>query len=128
MKILIDMNLSPRLTDTFIAEGIEAVHWRTLGPGNTPDTVIMDYARTNGYTILTNDLDFSAMLVAAHWPGPSVVQIRSEDDPPEMLIERVTDALISLAAEIEHGAIVTIDEHKTRVHILPFRTTYRQKS
>jgi predicted nuclease of predicted toxin-antitoxin system len=119
MKILIDMNLSFRWADMLMDRGIEAVYWHTLGPGNTPDTEIMSYARANGYTVLTRDLDFGDMLAAANRLEPSVVQIRIRDIRPEVLIERVTDTLISLAAQIEHGAIVTIDEHKTRVHILP---------
>ncbi len=37
MKLLVDMNLSPRWI-TFLADaGIEAAHWSTLGANNAPD-------------------------------------------------------------------------------------------
>ena len=120
MKILIDVNLSYHWADMLIARGIEAVYWDTLGASNAPDTEIMAYAMANGYTVLTGALDFSDILVATRSPKPSVVQIRTEDARPETLIKRMTNELTRLAAEIEHGTIVTIGEHKTRVHILPF--------
>jgi predicted nuclease of predicted toxin-antitoxin system len=120
MKILIDVNLSYHWADMLIARGIEAVYWDTLGASDAPDTEIMAYAQANGYTVLTRDLDFSDILAASRSPKPSVVQIRTGDARPETMIKRMTNELTRLAAEIEHGTIVTLDEHKTRVHILPF--------
>jgi hypothetical protein len=32
----------------------------------------------------------------------------------------VVGALVRLSAEIERGAVITIDPHKIRLHILPF--------
>jgi predicted nuclease of predicted toxin-antitoxin system len=120
VKILVDMNLAFRWADMLRAKGINAVHWVTVGPANAPDSAIMTYARTNGYTILTNDLDFSAILVVTRRDKPSVVQIRSADTRPEQLLESVYNALVRLNDEIERGALITIDIKKTRIHILPF--------
>jgi hypothetical protein len=36
-----------------IAQGIEAVHWSSVGPANAADSDIMEYARIHGYTVLT---------------------------------------------------------------------------
>jgi uncharacterized protein (DUF433 family) len=80
----------------------------------------MQYALANGYTVLTRDLDFGDILAATHGIQPSIVQIRTADARPGSLLRRVADVLTRLAAEIEQGAIVTIDETKTRIHILPF--------
>ena len=60
MKLLVDMNLSPRWTGTLADAGFEAAHWSTLGANNAPDSEIMAYARANDYVVLTHDLDFSA--------------------------------------------------------------------
>ncbi|GHV18987.1 hypothetical protein FACS189493_8600 [Spirochaetia bacterium] len=122
MKILVDMNLAFRWADMLVHEGIEAVHWVKLGAPNAPDTEIMAYARANDYTVLTNDLDFSAILAVTHGDKPSIIQIRAADTRPEPLINLVANAIIRLSAEIEHGTIVTIDQQKTRIHILPFST------
>jgi hypothetical protein len=59
MKILIDMNLSPSWATVLNEANIEAVHWSELGPANTPDPAMMVYAASNGFVILTNDLDFA---------------------------------------------------------------------
>jgi predicted nuclease of predicted toxin-antitoxin system len=34
----------------------------TIGTADAPDTEIMDYAHTHGYTVFTHDLDFGAIL------------------------------------------------------------------
>jgi predicted nuclease of predicted toxin-antitoxin system len=42
MKLLIDMNLSPRWISFLTEAGIQAVHWSTLGAHNAPDVEIME--------------------------------------------------------------------------------------
>lgn len=79
MKLLIDMNLSPRWVGVLADAGFEAAHWSTLGAKNAPDSEIMAYASAHNYVVLTHDLDFSAILAATHGEKPSVVQIRAED-------------------------------------------------
>jgi predicted nuclease of predicted toxin-antitoxin system len=44
MKILIDMNLSPKWADFFKLNGIIAFHWSSIGDGQAPDEDIFDYA------------------------------------------------------------------------------------
>jgi len=61
MKLLVDMNLSPRWISMLIDAGIEAAHWSTLGANNAPDSLIMSYAHANDYVVFTHDLDFSAI-------------------------------------------------------------------
>ena len=62
MKLLIDMNLSPRWVNILVDAGFEAVHWSTIGRSNAPDTEIMAFAKANAYVVLTHDLDFGAIL------------------------------------------------------------------
>ncbi|WP_448267507.1 DUF5615 domain-containing protein [Nostoc sp. DSM 114167] len=49
MKILIDMNLSPDWVAVFERYNISAVHWSTVGDPREKDSIIMEWARTNGY-------------------------------------------------------------------------------
>ena len=58
MKLLVDMNLSPRWVAVLSDAGIEAAHWSTLGPSDAPDSEIMAYASENDCVMLTHDLDF----------------------------------------------------------------------
>jgi predicted nuclease of predicted toxin-antitoxin system len=78
MKLLVDMNLSPRWVAVLADAGVEAAHWSTLGTSNAPDLEIMAYAKADDYIVLTHDLDFSAILAVTHGEKPSVVQIRSD--------------------------------------------------
>jgi len=79
MKVLVDMNLSPTWASLLTGAGITALHWSAIGPATAPDHEIMAYAKSNDYVVLTQDLDFSAILAATQGEKPSVVQIRSED-------------------------------------------------
>jgi predicted nuclease of predicted toxin-antitoxin system len=83
MKLLVDMNLSPRWVSFLAASQIESVHWSFVGAATTPDSEIMAYARAHGYVVLTHDLDFSAILAATQGTKPSVVQIRSAIRKPQ---------------------------------------------
>lgn len=47
MKLLVDMNLSPRWIGVLSKAGVEAVHWSELGVHNAPDSEIMAFAVVN---------------------------------------------------------------------------------
>jgi len=119
MKILIDMNLSPVWAEVLAPHCVEAVHWSSIGAVNALDSDIMEFARVNGYAILTHDLDFSAMLWMNRGKGPSIIQLRTGDIIPDNTTSLVISALEQWAAEIETGAILTIDINKARLRILP---------
>jgi predicted nuclease of predicted toxin-antitoxin system len=119
LKLLLDMNLSPRWVDRLAEAGFEAAHWSTLGAADATDTEIMAFARVHRYVVLTHDLDFGAMLAASQGKKPSVVQIRSEDISPDRIAGQVVAALRQLAGELERGALVTLDPGRTRLRLLP---------
>lgn len=121
MKLLVDMNLSPRWRGVLNAAGFEAAHWSTLGPHNAPDSQIMAYASANDCVVLTHDLDFGAILAATHGDKPSVVQIRAEDVSPEAIGNQVIIALRQMATELEAGALLTVDPSRTRLSLLPLQ-------
>ena len=121
MKLLIDMNLSPRWVDVLVNAGIEAAHWSAVGAYNAPDSEIMAYAKTNDYIVLTHDLDFSAILAATHGDKPSVVQIRADDVNPDVIGKQVIRALEQMSSDLADGALLTIDTNRTRVRLLPLR-------
>jgi predicted nuclease of predicted toxin-antitoxin system len=73
------MNLSPDWVETFRQHSIEAVHWSKVGQNNAPDTDILSHAKTNGYVIFTNDLDFGTLLALGGHDSPSVLQLRNQD-------------------------------------------------
>jgi predicted nuclease of predicted toxin-antitoxin system len=121
MRILIDMNLSPRWVQFLIDRGIGSAHWSSLGKYDASDFDIMRYARTHDYIVLTHDLDFGAILAATHGEKPSVVQIRAEEINPETIGSQVVAAIQQLKTELEEGALLTIESGATRLRILPLR-------
>lgn len=122
MKLLIDMNLSPRWVDVLINAGFEAAHWSVLGAYNASDSEIMAYAKANEYIVLTHDLDFSTILAATHGEKPSVVQIRANDVNPGVIGTRVIAALRQMSSDLADGALLTVDTSRTRVRLLPLRS------
>ncbi|MEQ1742211.1 MAG: DUF5615 family PIN-like protein [Candidatus Nitrotoga sp.] len=121
MKLLVDMNLSPRWVSLLGNAGIEAAHWSSLGANNAPDTEIMAYASANDYVVLTHDLDFSAILAATHGKKPSVVQIRADDVNPDVIGSQVIAALRQMTSDLAEGALLTIDPNRTRMRLLPLQ-------
>jgi len=121
MKLLVDMNLSPRWIDLLTRSGLPAVHWSAVGRVDALDTEIMTYAATNDYVVLTHDLDFSAILAVTHGEKPSVVQIRSDDVSPDVIGAKVVAALRQMAPEIEAGALLSVDPTRTRLRLLPLQ-------
>jgi len=56
MKFLIDMNLSPRWVEVFMAAGLDATHWLVIGDPRATDRSIMEWARSNGYIVFTHEI------------------------------------------------------------------------
>ncbi len=121
MKLLVDMNLSPRWIDLFHRFEIKAAHWSSIGSPHALDHEIMSHAAEHDYIVLTNDLDFGAILAVTHGDKPSVVQIRSDNLNPDVIGERTVRALRQLANQLRDGALVTVDPMRTRVRLLPLK-------
>src|SRR5215210_1450573 len=119
MKILVDMNLSPDWVEVFARHGLSAVHWSTVGDPRAEDPVLMQWARDNDYIVFTHDLDFGTLLALTQAESPSVVQVRTQDVTPQYLEAMVVDALKNYESLLEAGALIVLDEAKSRVRILP---------
>lgn len=118
MKLLIDMNLRPAWVTFLGAHGIKAAHWSSVGPADAPDTGIVAFAKTNDYVILTNDLDFAAILATTRGEKPSAIIMRS-DTRPDKIGEKVVAALRVANADLERGALIIVEPHRSRVRLLP---------
>lgn len=113
------MNLSPDWEFYLRQHGYDAVHWSKVGKPNAPDSEILARVRAEGWTLLTHDLDFGAILAATGWESPSVLQVRTQDVSPDVLGPTVLRAISQFANELATGVLVSIDENTARAHILP---------
>ena len=96
MKLLVDMNLSPRWIEFLKTEGLEAVHWSNVGAANASDSELMRFA-------------------ADH----SVVQLRLDNLSMSLAGPIVVSAIEQMHDQLEKGALLTIDRYRTRVRLLP---------
>jgi len=119
MTILIDMNLSPAWVPVLQEAGHNASHWSTIGSMTAPDREILSWAKRNGYVLFTHDLDFGAILAATEAEGPSVVQFRTQDISPDHAKSLLLNILDRFAKNLLQGALISIDEEKARVRLLP---------
>ncbi len=121
MKLVIDMNLSPRWAETLRQAGFEATHWSEIGAASAPDSEVLAHAREHGLVLVTHDLDFSAILAASGGVAPSVVQIRGADLQPETLGPKLVAALQKAQEALATGAVLSIDAKRARLRALPVR-------
>ena len=66
-------------------------------------------------------IDFGAILAATDADSPSVIQIRTQDPTPEHCGQIVTQALHLYADALTAGALVSVDENRARVRLLPMK-------
>jgi predicted nuclease of predicted toxin-antitoxin system len=119
IRLLIDMNLSPEWVAELARHGYDAIHWSNIGDGRAPDIEIMAWARANNRAVFTHDLDFGTLLALTHANGPSVLQVRGQNVLPEHMAPLVIAALRQYSADLTAGAMVVVEETKSRVRVLP---------
>ena len=119
MRIVVDMNLSPEWIAAFRSISVAAVHWSTIGAPAADDSEILRYTRDAGAVLLTHDLDFPRLLALARSDGPSVILLRAQNIDPAQWLDTIADVLRDHAGALSAGAIISIDEMRARVRILP---------
>ena len=120
MKLPFDLNLSPDWVPALAAHGLDAVHWSTVGDLRATNRGIMEWAAAHGHWVLTHDLDFGAILAATSARAPSVLQLRARDNLPiPRLVALVVAGIRKHSAQLQTGALVSIDEATARVRLLP---------
>jgi predicted nuclease of predicted toxin-antitoxin system len=115
------MNLSPEWVGVLEAAGWQAMHWSSIGKASAPDEEIFEHTKKYEFVIFTHDLDFGSILAATNASYPSVIQVRVQDVTPQYLSSLVISALNQFKDQLYAGALITIDEKKSRARILPLQ-------
>ena len=121
MKLLIDVSLSPLWALYLIEHGFDAVHWSDVGPRDAPDRHIFGWAATNGFAIITHDLDFGTMHALMGTRIPRVIQVRCPEVLPRVIGLTVLAAIRESVGDLETSALVTVEPFKHRVRVLPIK-------
>ena len=75
MKLLFDENLSPRLPEVLADLYPDCTHVHECGLGSADDSSIWQYAKDNGFTIVSKDSDFQDRSVL-HGHPPKLIWLR----------------------------------------------------
>ncbi|APB33387.1 hypothetical protein GlitD10_1067 [Gloeomargarita lithophora Alchichica-D10] len=92
MKLLLDENLSDRIIHRIVDLYPNSDHVKTLGLINTDDAVIWEYAKTNGFMIVSKDSDFHQRSLLYGHP-PKFVYLRVGNCPTSKIIQILRDNL-----------------------------------
>lgn len=75
MRLLFDQNLSHRLVQALADVYPDCQHVRNVDLKEASDTQVWNYARNNGYTIVSKDSDFHQRSLVLSFP-PKVIWVR----------------------------------------------------
>lgn len=96
MKLLFDENLSPKLPGLLKGKFPGSRHVRECGLKGKTDRQIWDYARGEGFSIVSKDSDFLQRTII-HGPPPKVVWLRigncTRDDLLHLIVSREKEIL-----------------------------------
>lgn len=76
MRLLADLNIAPRSAMFLRSLGHDVIRVNEVLPGSTPDEEIVEFARAQGCAVLTQDLDFSAIVALSGASTPSIISVR----------------------------------------------------
>ena len=75
MKLLLDQNISRRVAESLRSPAVEIRHVSSFGLGSSTDRQIWDFARQNGFAIVSKDADFHHMSFTVGAP-PKMIWLR----------------------------------------------------
>ena len=110
MKLLFDHNLSPKLVERLADVHPDSAHVSACGLERSSDAQVWDYARVNGYTIVTQDADYGDLSAIAGFP-PGVVWIRRGNcstSEIETLLHTHREAIDALAVDPGAGILIVL--------------------
>lgn len=119
MKFLADMGISQTTINWLKENGYDAIHLREENLQRISDVEIIKKARKENRIILTCDLDFGDLMAASEGISPSVIIFRLVNERPDNINKRLKDVLTQSHNELEKGAIISVEEIRHRVRLLP---------
>jgi predicted nuclease of predicted toxin-antitoxin system len=103
MKLLFDQNLSFKLCENLADLFPGSNQVRRLGLDQADDSAIWQFAKANGFVIVTQDADFADM-AALYGPPPKIIWLRCGNQPTafvEKLLRHQAESIAMFAADAE---------------------------
>jgi predicted nuclease of predicted toxin-antitoxin system len=100
MKLLFDQNISQRILKVLPEIFIGSSHIKMEGLLNSSDRYILEFAKKNGFIIVSQDSDFNELNSLLGFP-PKIIWIRTGNIKTETLIKILTDNYLDILKFIE---------------------------
>ena len=121
LKFIADVHISPLTVEGLKKSGYNIIRVTDKLSAASSDNEIIQLAYQEQAVIITQDLDFSAIIAQSGLNGPSVVSLRVAHAKPDMITQLLTIVLPRIEVELTEGAIVSIDETEYRIRKLPVK-------
>jgi predicted nuclease of predicted toxin-antitoxin system len=120
VKLLLDVGCPRGATRLLKEAGIESAHAGDLGFGTAEDARMLEAARQGGWTVVTLDADFHAILALSGQTAPSVIRVRQEGLRAAELSTLVLEVVTRCRQALERGALVSVRSvDRVRLRLLP---------
>lgn len=119
MRLVADLHISPRTVDFLRQLGHDVVRVAEVLSPKASDEEIVAYAVAEGRVVLTQDLDFSALIALGRLSGPSLISLRLTSSQIEYVNAVLKRTLPLLEEEVQAGVLVSVEDHRIRRRRLP---------
>jgi len=119
VRLLADVHLSPETVRFLRQLGYDAVRVTERLPSSASDEEIISLAAAETRCVITQDLDFSALMALSGRTAPSIITLRLASSRVEYVNAILDRALPQCAADVSAGSLITIEEHGIRCRSLP---------
>jgi predicted nuclease of predicted toxin-antitoxin system len=121
VRLLADVHISPKTVGDLQKQGYEIMRSSQVLPANAPDINILEFARTENWVVLTQDLDFSMLVALSRYSQPSLITLRLSSVKPDIVTQKLLDVLPQLEEALQEGSAITIQDESIRIRKLPVR-------
>ncbi len=95
MKLLFDQNISQRILKVLPDIYSGSTHVKMEGLINSPDRYIWEFAKKNGFIIVTQDSDFNELNSLLGFP-PKIIWIRTGNLKTQVIIDMLIDNYVDI--------------------------------
>jgi len=121
MNFIADMHISPLTVNELRKAGYAVIRVTEKLPATASDKEIVQFAYQTKSAIITQDLDFSAIVAQSGLQGPSILSLRVANAKPHAITIILMTVLPLVEADIAEGSLISIDEEEYRIRRLPVR-------
>lgn len=119
MKLIADVNISPITVKILKEKGYDIIRVTEVLSPSASDNEIIRLAIKEDAVIVTQDLDFSAIIAKSGLRKPSVISIRTSDARPDFIAKLLLTLIPLIKNELHEGAIISVNEREYRVRKIP---------